>query len=271
MAVISSPWTKKPPLGAGRIIYPGLTQFLGFQELGGTPRSGVNNRDATRSGSTPPAWGSAEGGNLLFVSGSGVSTLSLGTDPFTQDLALKPFSIVARIQIVVTVGANSEISTRSDGNTVSAGWVWGIGSGNLLRLEIERSTVGNTVGVASTAMTVGKWSTVAMTTDASASTAAISHYIDGIFAGSGGGNNGGPTTTSDASQSLTIGSGNFYHGSSDIRLAWIAYFRRRLSAAEIAAWVNPWKFFPPRRVTIADVAGASGGVLPVLNSPLVMG
>ncbi len=241
----------KPPPGAF-LTYPGLSGFICFAEGAGNPRELFANALGTRGGSgTAAQWARGEeaGGAAMGFTHSTTSLASnvnFGTLPGWQDLALtgNPGTLIARIYW--DGSARCGIAERNDGNTVNAGWEWGITATGALGFAAERATA-NLTSLSSPLVTSGRWMTVATTWDTSNLAAGILFYFDGRLvatAGVGPTNAAGASGT-DASRSLIIGNCSFDSGlSSTVSLkgsfggsiSWVAAFRRTLSATEVQDW-----------------------------------
>lgn len=278
--------TGQPPLGY-TLTYPGLAEFYLLNGGAGKPVGTLRRAIGTPTGASAPTWGRAEetgGAAMTFTAGAtGTSYLDYGTDPFAQDLALKPFSVIAR---VFCTGSNTNsygIAQRNDNNTVNGGWAVGFtsttgGSNTGPALIMECGTTNCTSIGTPPPVLFNKWLTVAFTHDASLNAANIQHFVDG---------NGplvhladqtgiGTIGVSDAADTFQIGNlGNYttmrnlstWSGS----IAWVALFRRQLSAAEVMEWTGPAayrKFVSPLRPMFGGGGGGGGAVTVRRNAAL---
>ncbi len=196
------------------------------------------NGNKSSDGANSHNWTSEDGGialagNASFIIGT------FGTDSTTADLALAPFTLMARVSNNSLSYANG-IVERNDANSVNAGWM----------ATVTSTEVGLTVEHASTNMqafaTVGGggyyWITFVF--DGSATAANQKIYINGITQ-TVAGTNGVGIQGSDAANSLLIGSSTFNpaghafsHGPWNGGMSDMSIWRRALSQGEILEYIR---------------------------------
>ena len=217
------------------------------------------------AGSTKPSW--APGGYLSFPSGAAsVASLDYGTSKLalTRDLAQGAFSVVAKVKRGTSTGGG--IAERNDGNTINAGWLLYCNA-NCTQLTMERASVNFAFGT-STAIPVGKWTTVGVTYDGSLNSATggfISY--DGVGQTITTTANGSGIQGSDFANSMFVGRCGFNNnagiaGCFDGQIEFLYIWRRKLSKEEILSIHNqPYAMFRNPRIQrhlVIPVAAAGG-------------
>lgn len=264
----------KPPLGIGinwgHPFARDLAQRFLFNGRSARPVGLINAVVANPITSEARTVASAENnGSMRFgVSGSD-GYLNAGVDGSTQDLALGPMTLIARVKTAASLAIGG-IAERSDGNTVNAGWILGISFA-----EIGCKVVCSTTDLvlrAGASLTQGTWQWVALTLNGTntAISAGNAIYVDGQSRTITNNISGSGTRGSDASRSLLIGFNSFVYATGagnaaafNGSISDIAFYRRCFSAAEVQAYVTaPYAMLgqPHRRLWLfASVIAANAG------------
>ncbi len=237
-------FTKPPPGIQVNWSHPqsrGLAQRFLFNEFARTPAGIVSSVRTSIAGSgTEPTPSRADNGSSLFVTGK---YLDAGTDRTTADLALAPFTILARVLPVSAMSGGW--AERSDGNTVNAGWIFGGGNGNV-GILIERATTTYKLLTNTGQLTAGVWAWVAATFSGvfDVTDARNQVWVNGQAKAQALSINGSGAQGSDLTQSLRIGSNSFIlsAGISNAstwngNISDIAFYRRCFTQSEILAYI----------------------------------
>lgn len=281
----------KPPLGIGinwgHPFARDLAQRFLFNGRSARPVGLINAVVANPITSEARTVASAENnGSMRFGLSGSDGYLSAGTDRSTQDLALGPMTIIARLKTgaSTTVGG---IAERSDGNTVDRGWIFGISGGipaarPSLGCKIVHTTTDLQL-VAASALAVNAWQWVALTLNGTDVAASLGNaiYVDGVSLTLSTQTNGAGSRSSDAAYPLLIGFNSFVYQAFALNnsafsgtLSDIAFYRRCFSAAEVQAYVAaPYAMLgqPQRRLWLfASVIAANAGDV-TISAPSVDG
>ncbi len=213
-------------------------------------------------------WVHLDGGALDWGSSTNAAA-SFGSGGITADIAQGPCTIMVRSQNAGSLSYYGGFLERNDGNTVNAGWIFGLNGFGTPTFVVEHATTNmRAVTTIASPPTDFYWLTV--THDGSLLSANAKFYLNGVQLVTGAGVNGVGITGSDAANSLlfrsaTFNAGSFSHGAINSIISDVSVWKRVLSQQDILQYIaDPYcmlakRLKQPQRAGLGSI-DTSGGV-----------